>query len=328
MISSRRPPRAATLLPAGHAAVCHAKQTGGDRVAATISVKHRAPLEVAVPNRSVPDAIRDGELRVWYQPVVCVDDGSVASIEALVRWAHPTMGLLTPDRFLHGARRAGHLPALDRWVLTQACSDFAALHRELGHLAPDRVAVNLAPATLATDFDHLVESALADAGLAPSRLVVEIPEDADLEMLVHAAPRLDRLRRRGVCLVLDDMGAGCTTLGHLSALTLDGLKIDAAFINGMLNNPGDHSIVKLLTDLSHRLKLPVTAEGIESADQLTVLAQLGIEYAQGNHLGRPCPISTLTAPLHIRSTLGWSSDASNGHHIDAMSYARPGARLS
>ena len=327
MIRSETRPRVATLPSAAGVAVCRAKQAGSDRFRATIGRKPRTPLDRAVPNRSVPDAIRGGELRLWYQPVVRVDDGSIAGVEALVRWAHPTMGLLTPDRFLPGAGRAGHMPALDRWVFTQACSDFAALHRELGHQAPDRVAVNLAPATLATDFDHLVETALADARLAPSRLVVEIPEDADLELLARAAPRLDRLRQRGVWLVLDDMGAGNTTPRHLSALTLNGLKIDAAFIKGMLHDPGDRSIVKLLTDLGHRMKLAVTAEGIENADQLTALAQLGIEYAQGNHLGRPGPIATITAPLRTRTTPGTSSGG-NGHDIEAKSHARPGARLS
>jgi diguanylate cyclase (GGDEF)-like protein len=299
----------ATLLSAAHTGVYRAKQAGGDRVEVTFGVKHCGPLDVAMPNRSVADAIHDGELRLWYQPVVRVSDRSVASIEALVRWAHPTMGLLTPDRFLPGARRGGHSLALDRWVLAQACSDFATLHRELGHRAPDRVAVNLTPATLATDFDHLVETALADAGLAPTRLVVELPEDADLEMLTNAAPRLDRLRRTGVSVILDDVGAGSTTLSHLSTLTLDGLKVDAAFINRMLRNSRYQTIVKLLADVGHGLELPVTAEGVENADQLTALAQFGIEYAQGYYLGRPCPITTLTAPLQSPLDARGLSDA-------------------
>ncbi len=317
-----------TLLSTAHTAVSRAKQAGGDRVEVTRGAKPRGPRDVAVLNRSVADAIHDGELRLWYQPVVRIDDNSVASIEALVRWAHPTMGLLTPDRFLPGAGRAGHLPALDRWVLTQACRDFAALHRELGNQAPHSVAVNLSPATLATDFDNLVEAVLADARLPASRLVVELPEDADLEMLTHASPRLDRLRCRGVGLVLDDIGAGRTTLRHLSAVTLGGLKIDAAFINRMLHNPGDYTIVKLLAGLGHRLQLPVTAEGVETADQLTALAEIGVEYAQGHYLGRPCPITEITSALHVRSTPGWSSDGGDGHDIDAMSNARHGARLS
>jgi EAL domain-containing protein (putative c-di-GMP-specific phosphodiesterase class I) len=109
--------------------------------------------------------------------------------------------------------------------------------------------------------------------------------------------------------ILDDVGAGSTTLSHLSTLTLDGLKVDAAFINRMLRNSRYQTIVKLLADVGHGLELPVTAEGVENADQLTALAQVGIEYAQGYYLGRPCPITTLTAPLQSLLDARGLSDA-------------------
>jgi EAL domain-containing protein (putative c-di-GMP-specific phosphodiesterase class I) len=288
-----------TLLSAADTATARAKQASDDRVEVTIDVEVDLAPDGDPVQRSVADAIRDGELRVWYQPMVRISDRSVAGVEALVRWAHPSMGLLTPDRFLRDAERAGDLPTLDQWVFTRAAADFVALHRELGDRAPDRVGVNLAPATLGTDFDRVVETVLADTGLPASRLVVELPEDADLEMLISAAPRLERLRSLGVGLVIDDMGSGSTSLRHLSTIAVGGLKIDAAFINGMLHNPGDHTVVKLLAELGHALQLPVTAEGVETADQLSALAELDIEYAQGYHLGRPQPLHQLTALLGI-----------------------------
>jgi EAL domain-containing protein (putative c-di-GMP-specific phosphodiesterase class I) len=182
---------------------------------------------------------------------------------------------------------------MDRWVLAQACADLVELRARLGSRAPYGVAVNLSPATLATDFDVMVESVLGASGLPAGQLWLELPEDADLATLTAAAPRLERLRRLGVGLILDDMGAGSTSLRHLSTLTIGGLKIDAAFVAGMLHNPRDHTVVKLLADLGHGLDLPVTAEGVERADQLAALAELGIQYAQGYHLGRPQPLDEL-----------------------------------
>jgi EAL domain-containing protein (putative c-di-GMP-specific phosphodiesterase class I) len=232
---------------------------------------------------------------------VRIHDRAVTSVEALVRWAHPSMGLLTPDRFLPGARRAGHLPALDRWVLGRACADMSTMDSRLGVRSPGSVAVNLSPATLDTGFDDLVETVLASTGLPTERLRIELPEGADLDTLTAAAPRLDRLHRIGVGLTLDDMGAGSTSLRHLSAVTVHGLKIDAAFVAGMLHNPRDHTVVKLLADLAHGLNVPVTAEGVESAEQLDALADLGVGYAQGFHLGRPQPLDALTDALALHT---------------------------
>jgi diguanylate cyclase (GGDEF)-like protein len=296
-VSGRRAD-AATLLSEADMAMFRAKQAGGDQIQITVDVEAHLALDVDLVDRSVADAIHDDELEVWYQPVTRIRDHAVVNIEALVRWRHPQMGLLSPDRFLPGARRAGHLPALDAWVLTRACSDFVALHQRLGTAAPARVAVNLAPATLGTDFDDLVASVLAATGLAAHLLLLELPEDADLATLAEAAPRLERLRGLGVGLILDDMGAGSTSLRHLSTLTIGGLKIDAAFIAGMLHNPRDRTVVKLLADLGRGLDLPVTAEGVETADQLAALADLDIDYAQGYHLGRPEPLDHLAARLN------------------------------
>ena len=288
---------ATTLLSEADMAMFRAKQAGGNQTQIAVNVAADLAGDVALVDRSVAQAIADDELTVWYQPVMRVRDRATVGLEALVRWQHPRMGLLAPGRFLPGARRAGHLPALDRWVLRRACTDFAALHARLGSRAPAQVAVNLAPPTLGTDFDGLVDSVLAETGLPAERLLLELPEDADLTTLSAAAPRLERLREHGVGLILDDMGAGSTSLRHLSTLTIGGLKIDAAFIAGMLHNPRDHTVVKLLADLGRGLNLPVTAEGVETAEQLAALAELDIDYAQGFHLGRPQPYDDIVRQL-------------------------------
>jgi diguanylate cyclase (GGDEF)-like protein len=282
-----------TLLSEADMAMFTAKQAGGGQVHATADVEADLAIGVDLVDRTVAQAIESGEMRVWYQPIVRIADRSLVAIEALVRWAHPRMGMLAPDRFLPGARRAGHLPDLDRWVFARACADIMELDRRLGSRSPTQIAVNISPATLAADFDELVTSALAETGLAASRLLVELPEGASLDTLNAATRGLERLRHLGVGLVLDDMGAGSTSLRHLSALTIGGLKIDATFVNGMIHNPRDHTVVKLLADLGRGLDLPVTAEGVESLEQLAALAELDVEYAQGYYLGRPQPLDIL-----------------------------------
>jgi diguanylate cyclase (GGDEF)-like protein len=282
-----------TLLSEADMAMFTAKQAGGGQVHATADVEADLAIGVDLVDRTVAQAIESGEMRVWYQPIVRIADRSLVAIEALVRWAHPRMGMLAPDRFLPGARRAGHLPDLDRWVFARACADIMELDRRLGSRSPAQIAVNIAPATLAADFDELVTAALAETGLAASRLLVELPEGASLDTLNAATRGLERLRQLGVGLVLDDMGAGSTSLRHLSALTIGGLKIDATFVNGMIHNPRDHTVVKLLADLGRGLDLPVTAEGVESLEQLAALAELDVEYAQGYYLGRPQPLDVL-----------------------------------
>lgn len=250
-----------------------------------------------VAGRTVAQAVADGELRLLYQPIVRLADRTVVAVEALVRWQHPTLGLISPDRFLPAADRGGHLALLDRWVLNRACADMAALAASLGHAAPAHVNVNLSAATLATDFTGMVTAALRDAGLAAHRLRLELCEGADLKTLVQAGPRLEKLIRHGVSVALDDMGAGSTDLRYLSRLAIQGIKIDREFVAGMLHNPRDHAIVKMLTDMAHTLGLHVTAEGVETREQLAALARVGVSFAQGYHLALPLTFTALTGAL-------------------------------
>lgn len=252
-------------------------------------------LKADLVDRSAAEAIHERQLRLWYQPVIRIMDHYLYGIEALARWSHPRRGLLTPGQFLPALRQAGHLRALDEWALTQACSDFRELRQNLGDRSPPFLAVNLSADTVCTKFHHLVEKVLDDTGVAASQLVLELSEDIELDELTAATPRLEHLRTLGVRLMLDDMGAGATGLRHLLINSLDGLKIDAALITGMLRNHRQHAVVKHLADLARGLSLPVIAEGVETADEVAALAKLEVEYAQGFHLGRPQPVSSLSA---------------------------------
>ncbi|MBV1854369.1 putative bifunctional diguanylate cyclase/phosphodiesterase [Catellatospora tritici] len=288
-----------TLVSEADMAMYRAKQGGGNQVELAVGVEAGLGWDLEAVDRTVAQAVQYGELRMHYQPIVRIADRAVVSVEALVRWQHPTMGLISPGRFLPGARRGGHLPLLDRWVLQQACTDLVERTARLGAAAPPRVNVNLSPPTLAGDFDGLVVSTLQRSGLRPDRLRLELPEDADLQTLAGAGPRLERLIAHGVGVTLDDMGAGSTSLRYLSTLTIHGIKIDQAFVAGLLHNPRDHTVVKLLTDLGHGLGLHVTAEGVETAEQLSALAALGVGYAQGYHLAAPQPLDALCSTLAV-----------------------------
>nr|BFE57875.1 hypothetical protein GCM10020063_024010 [Dactylosporangium thailandense] len=298
---------AETLLREADAAMYRAKQAGGDKVRVVVDAG-----AAAAPRPGAGDgilaAIERGELRLFYQPIVGVDDGRVWAVEALVRWLHPQHGLLTPARFLADAARAGQMPAVDRWVLGRACADLAAWDLVLGDRAPACVNVNLTVETLrGPGLAGDVLAAVRRHGLAPSRIRVELPESADLGHLQDAVRQLTELREHGVGIVLDDMGAGSATLRHLSALPVSGIKIDRSFVAGMLDNRNDHAVVKLLGDLGRSTGVSVTAEGIEDDEQLAVLRQLQVPFAQGYHLGLPAPADHLSAILRTGRPRGVAS---------------------
>ncbi|WP_432992408.1 EAL domain-containing protein [Dactylosporangium sp. CA-233914] len=296
-----------TLLREADAAMYRAKQAGGDKVRVTVDVPAHAAPRPGVGD-SVLAAMSAGDLRLFYQPIVGVDDGRVWAVEALIRWQHPQHGLLTPDRFLPDAARAKQMPAVDRWVLERACADLAGWDAVLGERAPRCVNVNLTVETLSTPglTDQLLAT-VRHAGLGPERIRVELPESADLAQLEGVVRQLHELRAQGVGIVLDDMGAGSATLRHLSALPVTGIKIDRSFVARMLDSRGDHAVVKLLGDLGRSVGVDVTAEGIEDDEQLDSLRRLRVPYAQGYLLGLPAPADHLTALLRTGRPRGVAS---------------------
>lgn len=277
-----------TLLSEADMAMYQAKQQGGDAVRVVLGVGRQLDAHHPGAGDGLTHAISGGELVLHYQPIVDLRTERVSGVEALVRWRHPRHGLLGPDAFLADAERANQLPALDRWILAQACSDAADWTARLGPTAPEFVNVNVTVDTLRSpDFDTRVTAALAASGLHPSRLCLELPESADLTVLTDAVPGLRSLRTLGVGITLDDMGAGSSTLRHLSVLPITGMKIDKLFVGGIVDNRSDQAVVKLLTDLGHNLNLAVVAEGVEHPAQLQALRSLNVPHAQGFLLSPP-----------------------------------------
>ena len=232
-------------------------------------------------------ALAAGELVLHYQPKVSVDHGEVTGVEALVRWEHPRHGLLAPAEFLPLAERAGMMGELTRWVIDAALRQVRAWQDEGIDV---RVAVNLAAANiLDAGLPDAVAERLATWGVPGDRLTCELSEHTVMGDPRRAHDVLDRLRALGVRLSLDDYGTGHSSLSYLKRLPLDEVKIDRAFVAGIVGNESDALIVRSTIDLARNLGLEVVAEGVEGADVLDRLRSLRCHEAQGFHLSRPLP---------------------------------------
>jgi diguanylate cyclase (GGDEF)-like protein/PAS domain S-box-containing protein len=231
------------------------------------------------------------EFRLDFQPLVRLADRRVAGVEALVRWEHPTQGLVGPGQFIEPAEQSGAIVPLGRWVLREACARAAGWWHELGPVAP-YVSVNVSPVQLRQPgWVHEVTEVLRETGLPPDRLQLEITEKAVLGDETAALDALTALRAAGVRLALDDFGTGYSSLAWLRRLPVHALKIDGSFIDG-LRHPAaeiDASIVRALVEMAHALGLEVTAEWVETAEQARRLAHLGCDSGQGRWFGDAGP---------------------------------------
>jgi diguanylate cyclase (GGDEF)-like protein len=244
-------------------------------------------------------ALERDELVLHYQPKVEIETGAVIGVEALVRWAHPTRGLLEPGEFVPLAERTGTVAELTRWVLDAALRE-ARAWRDAGRELP--VAVNLAAANIVdVTLPDAVAELLERHGLPGRLLECEISEHTVMADPLRAMDVLGRLRAMGVRLSLDDFGTGHSSLAYLKRLPLDEVKIDRSFVAGMTHDENDAMIVRSTIDLARNLGLDVVAEGVEDEDILAGLAALRCDVAQGFHVSRPLPAEQLAAWLDARS---------------------------
>ena len=236
-------------------------------------------------------AIEIGQMVLHYQPKAALVSGRVEAVEALVRWRHPHLGLLYPDRFLPLVEQADLIHILTDWVLRQALGDLRGLGPNADHLT---MAVNISTRDLRRPrFAELVGRRLAQAQISPGRLVLEVGERALLSDPEGDDVSLTRLDALGVNVSIDDFGCGETGLGYLSTLPVHELKIDRRFIGDMLVNPAHAAVVRSVVDLAQNLRLRVVGEGVESDVVWEILRALGCDSAQGYVLARPMPLEQL-----------------------------------
>jgi diguanylate cyclase (GGDEF)-like protein/PAS domain S-box-containing protein len=243
-------------------------------------------------------AIEERELVLYYQPKAALANGAVRSVEALLRWNHPTRGLVGPDDFIPLAQQTGLIKPLTLFVLDEALSQCRAWEEDGMSLA---VAINVSIRNLLdAHFPELVRTLLEKWGVDPGMLELEITESTVLSDPVRTKRVLDRLSAMGVVLSIDDFGTGYSSLSYLSQLPVNEIKIDRSFVMNMAENSGDAVIVRSTIDLARNLGLQVVAEGVETEQAWDELNELGCTLAQGYYLSRPTPAAELTEWLRSR----------------------------
>jgi diguanylate cyclase (GGDEF)-like protein len=242
-------------------------------------------------------ALDRGELRLLYQPIVSIADGSLKGVEALLRWHHPERGLVMPMEFIPVAERSGEIRRIGRWVLEEACRTVRGWSSIGG---PPLIAnVNVSVVQLEEGFVAQVASILRETGLPPSQLVIEITESAFSEEGAEVVEILSELRRLGVRVSIDDFGTGYSSLSRLRDLPVDELKIDRSFVT-QLGGQVDGTLVSTIVHLAQELSLGTVAEGVEELAQMDRLRELGCVLAQGHLIAWPSEATVIEQMLRTQ----------------------------
>jgi EAL domain-containing protein (putative c-di-GMP-specific phosphodiesterase class I) len=239
-------------------------------------------------------AVEREELRVFYQPQIDLETGSMVGLEALVRWQHPERGLLGPADFIPLAEDTGLIVPLGEFLMLETCRQASRWAAARPDSRPLRVAVNLSPTQLAQpDLTTLVDNALTDTGIDPSMLCLEITESVLMSNAPSTITLLLALNGMGVRLAIDDFGTGYSSLGYLRRFPVHLLKIDRSFIEGLGRRADDSAIVAAIVSMTQALGLSVLAEGVETPEQVDELGDLGCDLAQGYLFAPPRPAAEI-----------------------------------
>jgi diguanylate cyclase (GGDEF)-like protein/PAS domain S-box-containing protein len=297
--------RPESLVENADAAMYRAKARGGNRREVfDQAMRARAKRRLAM-HSSLHRAVERGEFRVLYQPIHRLGSGRAVGAEALVRWEHPDRGLIGPGEFIALAEETGLIMSIGTQVLGQACRQARIWQAENRRLA---IKVNLS----ARQFVHpnlagVVAEILAETGIDPALVYLEITETVLMEDVESTSTALAELKSLGVSLTVDDFGTGYSSLAYLKRFPVDELKIDRDFVAGLLSDQEDQAIVTAIINLAHILGVVAVAEGVENAGQMRRLRELGCDLGQGYHFGQPLPPEDLTARLSPAAAAGQAS---------------------
>jgi diguanylate cyclase (GGDEF)-like protein len=276
------------LIRDADAAMYRAKEAGGGRLMLFDEVTRQRALTRLHTENALRRAIEQEEFRVYFQPEVSVETGAIVGVEALVRWEHPERGLVGPDAFIGLAEETGLIVPIGTWVLHDACRLARAWQAERSADDPLVVRVNVSARQLAADdLIDVVAAALERSGVEPEHLCLEVTESVLVEDPDASARKLAALKALGVKIAVDDFGTGYSSLEYLRRFPVDCVKIDRSFVRGIPHSSEDVAIVNAVIDLGHALGLSVTAEGVETDDQLDRLQLNGCDTAQGFLFSRP-----------------------------------------
>ncbi|HEY1541835.1 MAG TPA: EAL domain-containing protein [Xanthobacteraceae bacterium] len=275
---------ASELIANADAALYRAKTGGRGLISFFAAETDQRLRERRLLVHDLSNAIGRGELTIYYQPQARID-GEITGFEALIRWKHPTRGLIPPDMFIPAAEESGLIVQIGEWVLREACREAA------GWAKPLNIGINLS----AVQFRHgdlpgLVHTVLLETGLAPGRVELEITESVLIDDFARGVSILRRLKLLGVHIAMDDFGTGYSSLQNLQAFPFDRIKIDRSFIASLQSNRQSATIVRAVIGLGRGLGLPVIAEGVETREQLAFLSSESCAEVQGYLVGKPLPI--------------------------------------
>ena len=283
-----------TLLKHADIAMYRAKAAGRSNTQwFSASMLNESREKLALGN-ALRHALDNEELKVHYQPQVCLESGALIGMEALLRWHHPEYGDVAPSRFIALAEETGQIHRLGEWVLKTACREYARMRRGDGRAL--RLAVNVSPRQFESpDFIEVVRRTLRDTGLEPQNLELEITEGMLMRNPEEAADMLRRLRQIGVAVVIDDFGTGYSSLSYLTRFPIDKIKIDRSFVRDLSTDAADAAVIDAIIAMAHSLGIRVVAEGVETAAQQAYLSQRGCDEAQGYLYSRAVPAEQFLA---------------------------------
>ena len=291
---------AADLLRNADVAMYGAKTGGKGRYKVFDERMHSAAVQRFQLKNELVAAVENGEFRLHYQPVKDLASGRTKGVEALLRWLHPTRGLIGPGEFIGLADETGAIMPISRWVLDNACAQVAGWRRDTGPSSL-RLCVNVSPSQL-NDAGLIIDvtRALTSSGLPPDALVLEITENVFVDNDDRVSSTMNDLAALGVVVAIDDFGSGYSSLGYLSKPSIAMLKIDRSFVQAIDKGPEEGAVAQAIIRLGRALDLEIVAEGIETPEQLTELQRLQCPLGQGFLLGRPAPPDT----IEIRDVAG------------------------
>jgi diguanylate cyclase (GGDEF)-like protein/PAS domain S-box-containing protein len=285
---------AASLLANAGAALFRAKQKSRGTIGVYEPEMDQQIRDRRVLHQDLSMAIRNGELSLYFQPQAMsaktVAECEIIGFEALARWLHPVRGFVPPSDFIPLAEESGLIVEMGEWILREACREAASWPKPL------QIAVNLSPAQfMHGDVVGLVHAILLETGLSPGRLELEITEGVLIEDFDRGLALLRRLKALGVRISMDDFGSGYSSLSYLQAFPFDKIKVDRAFVINLGRNPQSAAIISAVIDLGHGMGMSLVAEGVETIEQLTFLADEGCDAVQGYLIGKPLPIGQYPA---------------------------------
>ena len=279
------------LLRSADTAMYRAKGAGRGRHEIFEATMHARAVRMLEMETDLWRALERDELRLHYQPIIELERGTISGLEALVRWQHPTRGLVSPGDFIPIAEESGLIVPIGWWVLEEACRQALAWQEQFG---PLWMSVNLSPKQLTQpDMFERVQGAIERTGFDANLLKLEVTESVIMENTEAAAQMLKQIKELGARFSMDDFGTGYSSLSYLHRFPLDTIKIDRSFVSQMQPGARDHEIVATIVSMARGLKMSVVAEGVETAAQLDNLRDMRCGYAQGFFMSKPQPAAQI-----------------------------------